>query len=215
MRLAQARGAALHDEERAAAPPGIRIQPQLLQRDVVHDADLGVDVHLAPHGAQGGHEGGRVAVHADPRAVEEDFGGARQRGRRHLLQALHGPFVEKIEHGGLGAPDGDVGHQGQVFDEPARLPLGRLRRAHHAPLRVVQLARLGQLALAPDGGVDAAQVGERGRERQAVEDLGDAGAHVGRALGAPVAGGDGIPQPPRDRVLRNRRPQVGLPPFVQ
>ena len=43
---------------------------------------------------------------------------------------------------------------------------GRLSGANHAPERVVQLTRLGQLAVAADGRVDAAQVGQRRGERQ-------------------------------------------------
>ena len=44
--------------------------------------------------------------------------------------------------------------------------LWRLSRADHAPQGVVQLPRLGQLAVAADGRVDAPQVGQRRRERQ-------------------------------------------------
>ena len=42
--------------------------------------------------------------------------------------------------------------------------------------------------------------------------LRDARADAGGALHAPVAGGNGVAQPPRDRVLIYRRRQVDLPP---
>ena len=84
---------------------------------------------------------------------------------------------------------------------PASLPLGRLGGADHPPLRVVQLSRLGQLPLPPDGGVDAPQVRERRGKRQPVEDLRHSRPHVGGALRAPVARRDRVPQPSRDRVL--------------
>ena len=45
------------------------------------------------------------------------------------------------------------------------------RRADHAPLAVVQLARLGDLALPPNGRVDAAQVRQCGGISQPVEHL--------------------------------------------
>ena len=108
----------LDDEQRPAAAAGVGVEPELLQPDVVHDPDLGVDVDLAPHRAQRGYERGRVAVHADPRAVEEDLGRRRHDRGRDLLEALGAPLVQEVLHGGLRAADRDVGHQGQVLDEP-------------------------------------------------------------------------------------------------
>jgi hypothetical protein len=55
--------------------------------------------------------------------------------------------------------------------QAAGLPLGRLRGADDAPLRVVQLPWLGQLALAADRRVDAPQVRQRAGIRQPVEHL--------------------------------------------
>lgn len=106
------------DEERTAAPSGVGVETQLLQPHVVHDPDLGVDVHLAPHRAERGHERPRVAVHAHPGAVEEDFRGRRHDGGGDFFQTLGAPLVEEVLYWGLGAPDGDVSHQGQVLDEP-------------------------------------------------------------------------------------------------
>ena len=40
----------------------------------MHEPDLRVDVELAPQGAQGRGELLRLAVDADPRAVDEDLG---------------------------------------------------------------------------------------------------------------------------------------------
>ena len=190
-----------HDEQGPARPPRVRVQPQLAQAHVVHDADLRVQVDLAPHAAQGGHQVRRVAVDAHPHPVDKHFRRARDDGGGHLLQRLQRPLIQKLQQRPGRAPDRHVRHQGQVLDQAARLALGRLRRADHAPLRVVQLAGLGGLPLPPDGRVDPAQVGERGRKGQAVQHLGHARPHVRRALDAPIAGGDRVPQAPRQRVL--------------
>jgi hypothetical protein len=199
-----------HDEERAAAAALVGREPQLAQAHVVDDADLGVHVRLPPHRAQRGDELAGVAVDADPRAVDEDLGQARGGAGREVLEALGAPLVEELEDGRGGAADGDVRHEREVLDEAAGLPLGRLRRADHAPLRVVELARLRELALAPDRRVDAPQVRERRGVGEPVEDLGDARAHLARAGDAPVAGGERVAQPARDRVLVDRGGDVDL-----
>ena len=66
-------------------------------------------------------------------------------------------------------------------------------RANHAPLAVVQLAWLCDLALTPDGRVDASQVAQGGRVGQAVQHLRHARPHLACAYHAPVAGRQRIP----------------------
>ena len=64
--------------------------------------------------------------------------------------------------------------------QPAGLALGRLRGADDAPLGVVQLPRLGQLTLPPNGRVNAPQVRQRARIRQPVQHLRQSDAVVQR-----------------------------------
>ena len=67
-------------------------------------------------------------------------------------------------------------------------------RADHAPLAVVQLAGLGDLALPPNGGVDAPEMGEGGGVGQAVQHLRHARPHLARTADhAPVARCQGVP----------------------
>ena len=73
------------------------------------------------------------------------------------------------------------------------MPLWGLGRAHVAPVRVVQLPRLGNLARTINGRVEAPKVGERGGKGQSVQDLRDPGTCLVRLLlVAPVAGGKGV-----------------------
>ena len=122
----------------------------------------------------GGGERGKSGKREDESEGREGerggWGGAESEGTRR-------PLVEELEDGlGRGA-DRDVRHQREILHQPDRLPLGRLRRAHHPPVRVVQLARLRQLALAADRRVQPAEVRQRRRERQPVEHLRHPGAH--------------------------------------
>ena len=156
------------DEQRPAASTVVGRQPELLEPDVVDDAHLGVEVRLPPEGPERGDELGGVSVHADPRTIDENLGGGGDGRRQDLLERLGVPVLERLEHRPRRAPDADVGHQRQVLDQSTGLSFRCLCRANHAPLRVVQLARLGELSLSADGRVDAPQVAQRGRVRQPV-----------------------------------------------
>lgn len=98
----------------------------------------------------------------------------------------------------------------------AHLPLGRLRGAHHPPQRVVQLPRLGQLALPPDGRVDAPQVREGRGVREPVEHLRHARAHGARraALRAPVARRERVLEALADRARLDGKGDVDVAPVV-
>eukprot|EP00962_Isochrysis_galbana_P042387 scaffold15837_cov99-Isochrysis_galbana.AAC.5 len=94
-----------------------------------------------------------------------------------------------------------------------RLAFGRLRRADHPPVGVVQLPRLGQLALAANGGVQPAQVGQCRSEGESVQDLRHPRADRAgrRLLRAPIAGGQRVLQAIGDGLVlygRDRR-EVG------
>lgn len=137
-----------------------------------------------------------------PHAVDEDLGPLGHLGRE-LLEVLHSPLLEELDDRRRRRADRDVGHEGEVFDESARLSFGRLGRADHAPVRVVELTRLGDLAIATDGSVAASEMGEGRGKGVTVEDLRDSGFRLHRLLlVAPVAG--------RERVLESVGDRVGL-----
>ena len=168
------------------------MRPPELRR--VHHRHLRRDREAAAQLAQRVHEVVDVHVHADPCAVDEHLRRGGDGGGRDLLQLLHAPGVEEVHDRTRVRPHGDVREEREVLDQPDRLALGRLRRADHPPVRVVQLARLGALALATDGRVEPAQMRERRRVREPVEHLRDARAQRAgrRALRAPVARGEGV-----------------------
>jgi hypothetical protein len=68
----------------------------------------------------------------------------------------------------LRRPGGDVCHEGHILDEADGLAFGGLGGTHHAPVRIVKLARLGLLPRASERGVATAEVGEGGGIGQSV-----------------------------------------------
>ncbi|KAL4856579.1 hypothetical protein ACK3TF_003038 [Chlorella vulgaris] len=74
----------------------------------------------------------------------------------------HNSHLQEVKHRIAGAANTDVRHERQILHEPAGLPFRCLCRADHAPLAVVQLAWLGNFALAADGRVDAPQMAQCG-----------------------------------------------------
>ena len=91
--------------------------------------------------------------------------------RLRTFERLHRPLFEELENRLRLAADRNVGHESEILDEADRLALGRLGWTHEAPLRVVQLARLCEFALATDRRVAAAQMRERRRVGEAIEHL--------------------------------------------
>jgi len=102
-----------HDEEGAADPAGVRVDPHLRLRDVTDDAHLGVDVDHPAEGAEGVHEGLRIAVDADPVAVHEDLarGALGHDGGEDVRQVLRAELLQELHDGDLGRARGDVGHE--------------------------------------------------------------------------------------------------------
>ena len=94
----------------------------------------------------------------------------------------------------------DVGHEREVLHESARLPLGRVARAQHAPLTRLERSRSRDLSRLLELGRDARHHAEGRDEREAREDVGDPGALHLEALEGPVAGRDGAHEPLRDPV---------------
>ena len=141
-------------------------------------------------------------MHADPHAVDENLRRVDDDARRDLLQVFHHPLLQKLEQRRAGRADGDEAHEREVLDEPDRLPFGCLRGAYHTPVAVVQLPRLGELALAADGRVEPSKVAQRGRKRESIEHLRHTRADIRRTLRAPVAR--------RERVLQARGDGLGL-----
>mmetsp|Transcript_16479 Transcript_16479/g.64296 ORF Transcript_16479/g.64296 Transcript_16479/m.64296 type:complete len:1268 (+) Transcript_16479:614-4417(+) len=183
----------VHNEQRPAAAAGVRVQPQLLVADVVHDRHLPVESVVAAQGAQTTGQLVGVVRDTHPGAVDEDLGCAWDVLRVHAVEHRDALFVQELHHRPGRGADCDVAHERQVLHKPARLALGRLGRADEAPVRVVQLARLRQLSLAADGRVQAAQMGERRGEREPDQHLRDARACGARlAVCRPVAGSEGV-----------------------
>mmetsp|Transcript_29662 Transcript_29662/g.73493 ORF Transcript_29662/g.73493 Transcript_29662/m.73493 type:complete len:317 (-) Transcript_29662:989-1939(-) len=147
---------------------------------------------------------------AHPYAVDENLSGVGNDGGRDLFQVLHGPLLKKLQDGRRGRPHRHQRHQREVLHEAARLPLGSLRRTHHAPVGVVQLSWFGQLALAPNGGIEAAEVGQGGCEGEAVEHLRHPRPDVLCPLRSPVASRQGVLQPGRDRLGFHRQRELDV-----
>ena len=171
--LAERRGG---DKERAHAAPRLCRDDDALGRDVPRDGRVHVDAPRQLHLLERRVEAVRVERLRKDVAVEQHqraglLGGrrlaeARRREReRRRDRAQH--VLDQLRR----RRERDAGHQRQVLDQADAGALGRLGGADDAPLRRVQLARLHQLARLFDGRVDAAQVGQRGAVRHAVEHL--------------------------------------------
>jgi hypothetical protein len=98
----------------------------------------------------------RVSVDTHPDTIDEHLG--RVRGAREFRLILQSPLFQELhDRSGIG-PDRDVRHEGEVLDETTGCSFGRFGRTDHAPMRVVQLSRLGRLAATVDRGVGPPQV---------------------------------------------------------
>eukprot|EP00958_Prasinococcus_capsulatus_P024157 scaffold3740_cov322-Prasinococcus_capsulatus_cf.AAC.3 len=122
----------LYNEEGSAAPACVRVQADLLQADVVHDADLRVDVDLSPQLSQRAHEHLRVTMDAHPRPIHKHLGGDGDHRGGYLLQVLARPLLQKLQNGRGARAHRHVCHQRQVFHEATRLTFRRFGRADHA-----------------------------------------------------------------------------------
>jgi hypothetical protein len=187
----------VNNEERTADPPSVGVEPELLFTDVPDDGDLGLDVGRPTELDEVLGELVRVPMDSDPHSVDEDL--CRARSLAVLLEAFDSPLVEELEDGRRVGSDGDVRHEGEVLDETAGLTFGRLGRADHAPVSVVELTGLGDLSVSTDGGVATTEMGEGRSEGVSVEDLGDSRSGLHRLfLVSPVSGGERVLETVRD-----------------
>ncbi len=162
----------LDNEERSANAARVRVDANLSLLDLANDGHLGHDdVHVTTQLLERVDELIGVAVHTDPAAVDKHLGGLLDGGRRDLVQILHAPLLEELENRVDLRADGHVGHQSEVLDEADGVALGRLRRTDDAPLRVVELTGLGELAIATDRRVHATQMRQGRGECEAIQHL--------------------------------------------
>ena len=207
----------LHDVQRSTAPPIVAHQPNLLELNVVDDADL---VHDLPRPSQLPHrlhKDVRVVVDAHPSPIQEDLGVVLDHRGGHLLQGLHVPLVQEegeLLHLLLSRAHRDVSHKREVLHQPAGLALRGLGGADHPPVGVVQLARLGELPFPADRRIHPPQVRQRGRKGEPVQHLGDPRPHPLGALGAPISRGQRVPHPIRNRCGLEHDKDVVVPPVV-
>ena len=89
-----------------------------------------------------------VARKPNPVAVHKDFGQflTQQIRRGHLLKFLDTPILELLNDFSRVGAHRSERHQSQILDETTSLAFGCLSRTDHAPVRVVELARLCLLA---------------------------------------------------------------------
>mmetsp|Transcript_33705 Transcript_33705/g.69614 ORF Transcript_33705/g.69614 Transcript_33705/m.69614 type:complete len:290 (+) Transcript_33705:1666-2535(+) len=162
----------VHYQQRAHEAAVVGGDEELALRNVARHADLvdhAADGHFTALVAEGARKVLRLVRHPHPHPVHKHLGPAHvcaeSRGGQ-LLQVLHPASLKQLNDDLGRAADADVRHERQVLHQPARLPLRRLRRTHHPPLRVVQLARLRDLALLADGRVGPPQMRQRCCKRQ-------------------------------------------------
>mmetsp|Transcript_22435 Transcript_22435/g.44278 ORF Transcript_22435/g.44278 Transcript_22435/m.44278 type:complete len:317 (-) Transcript_22435:797-1747(-) len=147
-----------------------------------------------PQAAQTLDEGLRVGVHPNDQAVEEHQVHASTvhflpRQQLHVLHA----HVEAELPDRLGVlVCGHVRQQRQVLHQPARLPLGGVRWAEHAPLRRLQRAGARGFTRLLKVRRDPGHHPERGDVGKPRQRLGDACAFHFEPFQVPVSGGDGV-----------------------
>ncbi|GIX64653.1 uncharacterized protein BcabD6B2_40880 [Babesia caballi] len=207
------RVAVFHDEQRPHRPPRVGEDLDLLRHNVAHDARLRRDVAPSPELQQSLHQALRLVEAPHPRPVDEHLDPVLDHLRRHLVQRVHAPLAQKlVDRRGRGT-HADEAHERQVLHQPDRLPLRRLGRAYHAPMRVVQLPGLRHLALPPQRSVEPAQVGQIGRKGEPVQNLADPSAHhLALPVPSPVARQQLVLHPLRDLRRAPHRPgHIELP----
>ena len=84
----------------------------------------------------------------------------------------------------------DVGHQGEVLDETARLAFGGVAGTKHSPLTRLQRSRSTHLPRLLELGADAGHHAQCADEREPAEDVRDACPLHLEPLQRPVPGGD-------------------------
>mmetsp|Transcript_34960 Transcript_34960/g.87209 ORF Transcript_34960/g.87209 Transcript_34960/m.87209 type:complete len:662 (-) Transcript_34960:1408-3393(-) len=173
--LGQHSGAAvLHHDQRPADTPGVGCDVDRPLRGVQLHRDELAEAAAAAQAAQGAHKHLRVAVDAKQHAVDEYERAAAVSAEVEAGQqvhVLHSQVERQPVDWRLVVVRRHVRCERQVLDQAARLPLGRVRRAEHAPLRRLQRARSGDFARLLELGHDARHHAERRDEGEARENL--------------------------------------------
>mmetsp|Transcript_35878 Transcript_35878/g.66553 ORF Transcript_35878/g.66553 Transcript_35878/m.66553 type:complete len:254 (-) Transcript_35878:1612-2373(-) len=164
----------VHYEQGSADASGVCVDAHLGLGNVPNDGHLGVDVDHSPQLPESVHELRRVAVYPHPITVHEDLTRGRlgNNAGQNVRQVLRGKFLQKLHHGNLGCSRRDVRHERHIFHETHCLPLGSFGGTDHAPVRVVQLARLGLLSGTREGGIGTSEMRKTGGVGKAVKHLG-------------------------------------------
>ncbi len=97
-------------------------------------------------------------MHTHPRAVDEYLGGIWIPQGLVFLQNFHVPRDHEFHDGFRRRTHADVAQERKVLDQATRLAFRRLSRANQAPVGIVKLARLRELAITADGRVGSPQV---------------------------------------------------------
>mmetsp|Transcript_30056 Transcript_30056/g.71521 ORF Transcript_30056/g.71521 Transcript_30056/m.71521 type:complete len:277 (-) Transcript_30056:371-1201(-) len=176
------------DDERAADPPPVRGDVDGPLAVVEVDADELAGLSLPPKEAEALDEPERPGVHPEDEPVEQY---KVRVARVHLVSGeehavLHAEVAaEPLDRLGL-LVRRDVRQEGEVLDEPARLPLGRVGGAEHAPLARLEGAGARDLARLLELGVHACHHAEGADVGEAGEDLGHPRAVHPEPLDDPV-----------------------------
>mmetsp|Transcript_21736 Transcript_21736/g.71902 ORF Transcript_21736/g.71902 Transcript_21736/m.71902 type:complete len:279 (+) Transcript_21736:1366-2202(+) len=121
--------------------------------------------HLTPLLSQRVREVVGIVGHAHPDTVHEDLAKSRagtDSWRCQLFELFHTSSLKQLDYDLRCATDRDVGHEGKILDQTARLALGSLCWANDTPLCVVQLSRLCNFPLLADRCVGSSQMRESG-----------------------------------------------------
>ena len=204
----------VENQQRPANAASIARQVHTAANSVVIHAHERAEQSAATQLPHAPHQRLRLRMHAEQPSVEED---ETRRTRVELLRAEE-PDVENAEIVGDLAQrffvlvDGDVGEDGETFDQTALLAFRRVAGTHHAELRGLQRARPADLLRLFDVRSDSRHVSDGCDVRQArdrldrqrergEENLGDAFAIDVESLENPVSGFDGVDAAVGDDVM--------------
>lgn len=190
--------------ERAHEPRRTARQAEDVAVEVDDEVPLGVDLGAVQHVDVCGRAGEREGERGGEKS---QFGSTRRGGRTTTREGGEDERRTLDADEEADVPDGllvnigrDVGHEGEVLDEATGFSLGRVARAQHAPLARLERTRSTDLARLLELGRDARHHAERRDERQAAEDVRDAGALHLEPLERPVARRDGAHKALRDAI---------------
>mmetsp|Transcript_35375 Transcript_35375/g.75415 ORF Transcript_35375/g.75415 Transcript_35375/m.75415 type:complete len:231 (-) Transcript_35375:1465-2157(-) len=184
-------GVVIHDVQRPSASATIGCYSDLEILQIQLNGDLGIDILLSSQSEQRVTELGRLLVHSDPTAIQEDLRAALDMLGRTLHQILNAELLQKILDEGLSRAEGDVAHERDVLHQSDSLSLRCLGRTHEAPMCVMELPRFHQLTGSREGGNHSPQMGQRSHKGQAIQTLRDTSSHrFSRLILAPISSGE-------------------------